>query len=239
MVDVDLEKFFDRVNHDVLMGKLENRIDDLRMLTTHPSLPGSRHHGGRRGDGAARGDAARRAALAAIGERAAWTKWIRSWNDADTAFVRYADDCNVYVQSKRAGERVLAVLRQWYAKLRLRINEEKSAVAPAWNRTFLGYSFWVAAGGTVKRRVAAKALEEMKQRVREITRRSGGRSLDQVAKQLGGYLRGWKEYFRLAETPRILRDLDAWIHRRLRAVALKQWKRGRATLSRATRSGRA
>jgi RNA-directed DNA polymerase len=145
-------------------------------------------------------------------------------------FVRYADDGNVYGQSHRAGEDVLAVLRQQYTRLRLRINEEKSAVARAWDRQFLGYSFWVAVGGTVKCRVAAKALEELKHQIRQITRRSGGRSLGQVAEDLRTYLRGWKAYFKLAETPQIFRDLDGWIHRRLRALQLKQWKRGRPTV---------
>jgi hypothetical protein len=146
------------------------------------------------------------------------------------AFVRYADDSNVYVQSKRAGERVLSMLRQKYAKLRLCINEEKSAVARVWERKFLGYSFWVAPGRVLKRRVAPKALEEMKQRVRWLSRRGGGRSMEQVCDTLGQYLRGWKEYFRLADTPGVFSDLDSWIRHRLRAVQLKQWKRGRATL---------
>jgi RNA-directed DNA polymerase len=121
-------------------------------------------------------------------------------------------------------------LRQQYAKLRRRINEDKSTVALAWDRKFLGYRFLVVKDGTVKRGVAANALEELKQRVRQITCRNNGRNLGQVAKELGGFLRGWKEYFKLAETPTILRTLDGWIHRRLRAVALKRWKRGRATL---------
>jgi RNA-directed DNA polymerase len=142
-------------------------------------------------------------------------------------FVRYADDCDVYVRSKRAGERVLAALRQKYAKLRLQVNEEKSAVARVWGRKFLGYSFWVAKGGVVKRRVAPKALEEMKQRVRQITGRNGGRSLEQVGRELGAYLRGWKAHFRLADTPKIFADLDGSIRRRLRCIQLKQWKRGR------------
>jgi hypothetical protein len=141
----------------------------------------------------------------------------------------------VYVRSKRAGERVLAALRQQYAKLRLRVNEEKSTVARVWDRKFLGYSFWVAPGKKVKLRVAAKALEELKQNVREITARSGGRSLPQVAKQLGAYLRGWREYFKLADTPGIFGALDGWIHRRLRTLQLKQWKRGR-TARRALRA---
>ena len=96
-----------------------------------------------------------------------------------------------------------------------------------WGRKFLGYSFWVATGGEVRRRVAPKALEGMKHRVRQITRWTGGRSMEQVTSGLGTYLRGWRAYFKLADTPRIFRDLDGWIHRRLRALQLKQWKRGR------------
>jgi ribosomal protein L28 len=130
---------------------------------------------------------------------------------------------------------VLAALRQKYAKLRLRVNEEKSTVARVWDRKFLGYSFWVAPGKKVKLRVAAKALKEMKQRVRQITRRSGGRSMERVTKELGAYLRGWKEYFKLSDTNGIFFALDQWIHRRLRAVQLKQWKRGR-TAARALRA---
>ena len=131
----------------------------------HPPLSGGRHHGRRSGGGAARRNAARRTSLTATGKRAP----RRSGQGVGATwapFVRYADDCNMYVRSKRAGERVLAVLRQKYAKLRLRINEEKSAVARVWDRKFLGYSFWVAPGGEVKRRVSPKALEGLKQRVR-------------------------------------------------------------------------
>jgi hypothetical protein len=117
-------------------------------------------------------------------------------------------------------------MRRLLAGLRLSINEEKSAVAKATQRSFLGYGFWVASGGAIKRRVARKALEAMKERVRGITTRSGGRSLSQVAAELKGYLTGWKEYFRLAQTPGVFRDLDEWIRHRLRALQLKQWKRG-------------
>ena len=133
---------------------------------------------------------------------------------------------NVYVRTERAGHRVLQTLRGLYARLRLRINEQKSAVDRPWNRKFLGYSFWVARGRKVKRRVAPKALEAMKQRVREITARSGGRSMSAVTKELKEYLTGWKQYFRRAETPGIFEDLDKWVRRRLRQLQLKQWKRG-------------
>ena len=142
------------------------------------------------------------------------------------SFVRYADDLNVYVRSKRAGEDAMQTLRRLYADLRLQINESKSAVARPQDRKFLGYSFWVGAGKQVKRRVAPKALEAMKERVREITSRSGGRSMKSVFAELRGYLRGWKQYFRLADTPGIFSDLDGWIRHRLRALQLKQWKRG-------------
>jgi hypothetical protein len=151
------------------------------------------------------------------------TKWTRELEKRGHAFVRYADDCNVYVRSRRAGERVMGLLRRLYAGLRLQINEAKSAVAPAWNRKLLGYSFWVARDSTVRRRVADKALATMKDSVRDITKRTGGRSIEQVCKRLGEYLRGWKEYFRLADTPRIFDNLDRWIRRRLRVLHLKHW----------------
>ncbi len=121
----------------------------------------------------------------------------------------------------------METLKRLYGQLRLRINEVKSAVARPWDRKFLGYSFWVAPGWKVKRRVAAKALEKMKERVREITTRNGGRSMKSVFAGLRSYLTGWKEYFRLAETPGIFSGLDKWIRHRLRMVQLKQWKRGK------------
>jgi len=139
------------------------------------------------------------------------------------AFCRYADDCNVYVRSRRAGERVMGLLRRLYAGLRLRINETKSAVDLAWNRKILGYSFWVSRNQGVKLQVADKALATMKEKVREITRRTGGQSIGQVCKRLGEFLRGWKEYFRLAPTSWTFGNLDKWIRRRLRALHLKQW----------------
>ncbi|MDH4281916.1 MAG: hypothetical protein OEV36_04630 [Myxococcales bacterium] len=151
------------------------------------------------------------------------------------AFVRYADDCNVYVRSRRAGERVMGRLRRLYERLRLRVNESKSAVDLACNRKLLGYSFWIAPGQVVKRRVTRKALATMKERVRRITKRTRGWSIEQVAGELRSYLVGWRSYFRLADTPRIFRDLDEWIRHRLRAIHLKHWKRGR-TIYRELRS---
>jgi group II intron reverse transcriptase/maturase len=145
------------------------------------------------------------------------------------AFARYADDCNVYVQSRRAGEDVLQTLRRLYATLRLRINDAKSAVARPWDRPFLGYSFWVAPGRQVKRRVAPAALATMKAQVRALTARTRGCSLATVVAELRGYLLGWKAYFRLADTPGVFTALDQWLRCRLRMVHLKQWKRGTTT----------
>jgi RNA-directed DNA polymerase len=229
VVDVDLEKFFDRVNHDVLMGKLHNRIEDRRVLRIiRRYLEAGILADGvvvERQEGTPQGGP-----LSPLLANVLLDEVDKELERRGHCFVRYADDCNVYVRSERAGQRVLAGLRQMYAHLRLRINEEKSAVARVWNRTFLGYSFWVAAGRTVKRRVTPRALEAMKQTVRVLTTRSGGRSVGRVCEELSAYLRGWKEYFQLADTPGVFHALDQWIHRRLRALHLKQWKRGRATL---------
>jgi len=141
------------------------------------------------------------------------------------AFVRYADDLNAYVRSKRAGEDVMETLRQLYAGLRLRINEAKSAVAKPEDRKFLGYSSFEQEG-TVRLCVAPKALAAMKERVREIVNRTGGRNIPAMVAELRRYLPGWKQYFRLADTPRVFHGLDAWIRRRLRMVHLKLWKQG-------------
>jgi RNA-directed DNA polymerase len=143
------------------------------------------------------------------------------------SFARYADDCNVYVGSKKAGERVMALLRTLYVKLRLQINEAKSAVASAFGRKFLGYALWVAKGREVKCAVARKALDNVKARLRQLTRRSGGRSMSEVVEKLRPYLLGWKSYFGLAQTPKVWRGLDEWLRHRLRAIQLKHWKRPR------------
>jgi RNA-directed DNA polymerase len=225
VVDVDVEKFFDRVNHDVLMGRLAKRIEDKRVLgLIRRYLEAGVMVNGvvmERQDGTPQGGP-----LSPLLANVLLDEVDKELEKRGHAFVRYADDCNVYVWSKRAGERVLQLMRRLLAGLRLRINEEKSAVAKATQRSFLGYSFWVASGGAIRRRVARKALEAMKERVRGITTRSGGRSLSQVAAELKGYLTGWKEYYRLAQTPGVFRDLDEWIRHRLRALQLKQWKRG-------------
>ena len=226
VVDVDLEQFFDRVNHDVLMGRLAKRIEDRRVLglirrflnvgILANGIATDRHEGTPQGG-----------PLSPLLANVLLDEVDKELEKRGHAFVRYADDCNVYVRSRRAGERVMAALRRLLAKLRLQVNEAKSTVARATERKILGYSFWIAAGKVVKRRVASKALGAMKDRVREITSRSRGRSVIHVINELRGYLTGWKEYFRLAETPRVFRDLDQWIRHRLRALQLNQWKRGK------------
>ncbi len=226
VVDVDLEKFFDRVNHDVLMGKLAKRIADARVLRLIRRYLGAgimangvaldRHEGTPQGG-----------PLSPLLANVLLDEVDKELERRGHRFVRYADDCNVYVRSKRAGERVMQGLVRLYAGLRLRVNASKSAVAKVWERTFLGYSFWVAPGRVVKRRVSPKALMAMRERVRQITSRNGGRSLARVVVELRSYLVGWKEYFRLADTPGVFEDVDKWLHRRMRMVILKQWKRGK------------
>jgi len=226
VVDVDLEKFFDRVNHDVLMGRLARRIRDDRVLgLIRRYLNAGVMANGvvmERYEGTPQGGP-----LSPLLANVLLDEVDKELEKRGHTFVRYADDCNVYVRSRRSGQRVMGLLRQLFGRLRLRVNEEKSAVARAGARQFLGYRFWVAAGGAIRRRVAPQALDEFKQRIRQITRRNGGRSLAQVTKELGPYLRGWRAYFQLADTPGILGDLDGWLHRRLRALQLKHWKRGR------------
>jgi RNA-directed DNA polymerase len=144
-------------------------------------------------------------------------------------FVRYADDSNVYVRTQKAGERVLEGLRRLYTRLHLKVNEAKTAVARVFGRKFLGYCLRQGPGGEVKRAVARKALDTFKQRIRQITRRNCGRSLNELAELLRGYLPGWKNYFRLAQTPRVFLELDEWLRHRLRAIQLKHWRRGTTT----------
>jgi RNA-directed DNA polymerase len=225
VVDVDLEQFFDRVNHDVLMGRLAKRIGDSRVLRLirryleagilAQGITTERHEGTPQGG-----------PLSPLLANVLLDEVDKELEKRGHAFVRYADDCNVYVRSKRAGERVMELLQRLYANLRLRVNKSKSAVDRATNRKLLGYSFWFGPKSTVKCRVAKKALAKMKERVRDTTKRSGGRSIEQVATALRSYLLGWKEYFRLADTPGVFKDLDQWIRHRLRAIHLKHWKRG-------------
>jgi group II intron reverse transcriptase/maturase len=225
VADVDLAKFFDRVNHDVLMERLSRRIADGRVLglIRRYLVAGIMANGGttERHEGTPQGGP-----LSPLLANVLLDEVDKALEKQGLAFARYADDLNVYAGSKRAADDAMATLKRLFARLRLQVNESKSAVARAWERKFLGYSFWVGAGRAIRYRVAPAALAEMKARVRVITSRTGGRSMERVAQDLRNYLVGWKRYFQLAETPRVFRDLDEWLRRRLRAVQLRQWKKG-------------
>jgi len=225
VADVDLAKFFDRVHHDVLMERLSRRIADGRVLglirrylvagIMADGVVMERHEGTPQGG-----------PLSPLLANVLLDEVDKALEKRGLAFARYADDLNVYTGSKRAADDAMVTLKRLFARLRLEVNDAKSAVARAWQRKFLGYSFWVAKGRVVRPRVAPAALAEMKARVRLITSRNGGRSMKAVATDLRSYLTGWKRYFQLAETPGIFQGLDEWLHHRLRAVQLKQWKRG-------------
>jgi RNA-directed DNA polymerase len=226
VVDVDLEKFFDRVNHDILMDRLQQRIADpgvIRLIRAYlnsgimsDGLVQQRMMGTPQGG-----------PLSPLLANVLLDEVDRELERRGHCFVRYADDANVYVRSRRAGERVMALLRRLYGKLRLTVNETKSAVDRVFGRKFLGYSFWAAPGGVIKRKVAVKPLMTFKQRIRQLTSRSGGRSLPDVMDRLRSYVLGWRAYFRLAQTPKVWRELDKWLRHRVRAIQLKQWKRGK------------
>ncbi len=234
VVDVDIEKFFDRVNHDMLMGKLAKRIADKRMLRLirHYLQAGMMHNGVvmERYEGTPQGGP-----LSPLLANVLLDEVDKELEQRGHAFCRYADDCNVYVRSKRAAQRVMEQMHELYAKLHLKINDAKSAAARPWERSFLGYSFWVTRAGEIRRRIAPKALEALKEKVREITSRLRGRNIQTVIVELSVYLRGWKGYFQYAQASSTFRDTDGWIRHRLRALQLKQWKRGK-TISRKLRA---
>jgi RNA-directed DNA polymerase len=225
VVDVDLKSFFDRVNHDVLMGMLAKRIVDkmvLRLIRRYlqagvmvNGVATERYEGTPQGG-----------PLSPLLANVLLDVVDKELENRGHSFVRYADDCNVYVRSKRAGQRVMKLLRRLYAGLKLQVNEKKSAVDSVFTRKFLGFTFWVAPGRIVKRKVARKALVAMKERVRMLTKRTRGRSLEETVRGLRPYLLGWKAYFRLADTPGVFRQLDEWLRHRLRALQLKHWRRG-------------
>jgi group II intron reverse transcriptase/maturase len=225
VVDVDLERFFDRVNHDILMDRLAKRIADKRVLRLirHYLQAGIMAHGvhSERFEGTPQGGP-----LSPLLANVLLDEVDRELERRGHRFVRYADDCNVYVKSRRAGERVLQGLRGCYAKLALKLNEAKTAVAEVWGRKFLGYCLYATSAGEVKRAVADQAMHKLRERIRRLTRRTRGRSLEQIAEDLRGYVPGWKAYFRLAQTPKVMRGLDEWLRHRLRAVQLKQWRGG-------------
>jgi RNA-directed DNA polymerase len=234
-VDIDLEKFFDRVNHDMLMGRIARRVKDKRMLKliraflnagvmenglVSPSEEGTPQGG----------------PLSPLLSNLMLDDLDRELERRRLRFVRYADDCNIYVRSRRAGERVMeSITRFITGKLKLRVNESKSAVARPAERKFLGFSF--TSGKQPKRRVAPKSLLRFKKRVRELTKRNRGVSLERMVEQLARYLTGWRGYFGFCQTSSVLEDLDSWIRRRLRCFQWKQWKRGKTRFAELRKRG--
>jgi RNA-directed DNA polymerase len=222
VVDLDLEKFFDRVNHDRLMAAVARRIADKRLLSLiraylkagvmEDGLVGTTEEGTPQGG-----------PLSPLLSNLVLDELDRELEKRNHCYVRYADDCNIYVRSRQAGERVKRSITRFISnRLKLKVNEQKSAVARPAVRKFLGFS--MTAGGK-QRRIAPKSLLRFKQKVRELTSRTGGVSIEQVTKSLTSYLRGWKGYFGFCETPSVFKRLDEWLRHRLRAIAWKQWKR--------------
>jgi RNA-directed DNA polymerase len=235
VVDIDLEKFFDRVNHDILMGLVAKRVADKRILklirgfltagVLEGGLISSTEEGTPQGG-----------PLSPLLSNLMLDVLDKELEKRGHRFVRYADDCNIYVRSPRSGERVMAGIEGFLAKrLKLKVNKAKSAVAKPSVRKFLGFSF--TSGREPRRRIAPQATARFKAKVRELTRRTRGRSLAQIAKELSLYLIGWRGYFGFCQTPSVLRRLDEWLRRRLRAIAWKQWKRGTTRFAELRRCG--
>jgi len=223
VVDVDLEKFFDRVSHDALMARVARRVKDRRVLVLiRRYLQAGMMAGGLvspRTEGTPQGGP-----LSPLLSNILLDEWDRELERRGHRFVRYADDCNVYVRSKAAGERVLASLERWLAqRLRLRVNRDKSGVARPWTRKFLGYS--VTWDRAPRLRVSPAAVTRLKTKVRAMLSRGRGRRLADVVKELNLATRGWVAYFRLAEVKASFEDLDKWLRRKLRCVLWRQWKR--------------
>jgi RNA-directed DNA polymerase len=222
VVDLDLEKFFDRVNHDKLMGRIAKRVEDKRLLKliraflnagvmengmVSPSVEGTPQGG----------------PLSPLLSNLVLDELDRELERRGHRFVRYADDCNIYVRSEKAGQRVMDSVKRFITKrLKLKVNEAKSAVARPQARKFLGFTF--SGGPVIRRTIAPKAIERFKERIREITTYGKGASLDQMMARLAPYMRGWRGYFGFCETPDVLIKLTYWIRRRLRAALWRQWK---------------
>jgi RNA-directed DNA polymerase len=226
VVDLDLEKFFDRVSHDKLMGKIAERVSDQRLLKLlRAFLRAGVMEGGLVSpvaEGTPQGGP-----LSPLLSNIVLDEFDRELARRGHRFARYADDSNIYVRSRRAGERGMKSLTRFIStQLKLQVNQSKSAVAEPWERKFLGFSF--TRSESPKRRIAPKAVKRFKERVRELTSRTRGISIERMAKELARYLRGWIGYFGKGETPSVLQSLEGWTRRRLRSAIWKQWKRGTA-----------
>jgi RNA-directed DNA polymerase len=224
-VDLDLEKFFDRVNHDRLLAAVAARVADQRMLKVIRAFlkAGVMEEGlvSPMDEGTPQGGP-----LSPLLSNLVLDELDRELERRGHRFARYADDCNVYVTSERAGQRVMESLTRFIThRLKLKVNQAKSAVAQPRQRKFLGFSF--TGGPEPRRRIAPKALVRFKERIRELTWRTRGISLPQMVKEVTIYLRGWLGYYGECQTPSVLHDLEQWLRRRLRATMWKQWKRGR------------
>ncbi|MDO9070417.1 MAG: group II intron reverse transcriptase/maturase, partial [Deltaproteobacteria bacterium] len=235
VVDIDLEKFFDRVNHDILMGLVAKRVKDKRVLKLLRAFlnAGVMENGlvSLATEGTPQGGP-----LSPLLSNLMLDVLDKELERRGHRFVRYADDCNIYVRSVRAGERVMAsVSRFLEKKLKLKVNRGKSAVARPGKRKFLGFSF--TSGSEPKRRIAPQALERFKLRVRELTRTGRHLAPAQLVNRLKLFLTGWRGYFGFCETPSVLGKLDSWLRRRLRMVFWRQWKRGRSRFAALRRLG--
>jgi RNA-directed DNA polymerase len=235
VVDLDLEKFFDRVNHDRLMAKIAERVSDKRLLKLiRAYLTAGVMEGGLVNpvdEGTPQGGP-----LSPLLSNIVLDEFDRELERRGLRFARYADDSNIYVRSRRAGERVMeSITRFITTKLKLKVNEQKSAVARPWERKFLGFSFTNA--GIPRRRVAPKAVDRFKERIRELTSRTRGVSIERMSEDLTRYLRGWVGYFGKCQTPSVLEGLEQWFRRRLRSAIWKQWKRSPARFAELRKRG--
>jgi RNA-directed DNA polymerase len=235
VADIDLEKFFDRVCHDILMSRIARRVKDKRLLTLIRAFlrAGMMENGlvSQTEEGTPQGGP-----LSPLLSNLMLDDLDQELERRGLQFVRYADDCNIYVRSERAGHRVMASVSRFLTnRLRLKVNETKSAVARPWARKFLGFSFTT--HKETRRRVAPQALERFKKRIREMTRRTRGVSLQRMTEQLSRYLTGWRGYFSFAGTPSVFQALDSWIRRRLRSVLWNQWKYGRVRFAELVKRG--
>jgi RNA-directed DNA polymerase len=235
VVDIDLEKFFDRVNHDKLMGRLAQRITDKRVLKLIRAFlnAGVMENGlvNATTEGAPQGGP-----LSPFLSNVVLNDLDRELERRGHCFVRYADDCNIYVRSERAGHRVMESISSFITrKLKLKVNQSKSHIDRPWECKFLG--FRIVVGRESRRSIAPVAVARFKDRVRELTRRTRGVTIKQMIKQLNRYLIGWRGYFGFCETPSVLKKLDSWIRRRLRSVVWKQWKHGKKRFAKLRKLG--